>query len=111
MLQTFRNLSFKMINKRFLMVLGLVLLTSVIFPVVTEAQGGLKISSLSEIEEKAKEGSDTIVNVGKYVLGAVLCVALVFVIYALATNQPHAKDYLIGWIVAVVVILVAFLII
>ena len=38
-------------------------------------------------------------------------IALVFVIYALATNNPHAKEYLLGWIIAVAVIMVAFLII
>jgi hypothetical protein len=44
-------------------------------------------------------------------LAAVLGIALVFVIYSLATNNPHAKEYLLGWIIAVVVIMVAFLII
>ena len=61
---------------------------------VAEAQSGLKINSLSE-----------------YILAAVLGIALVFVIYSLATNNPHAKEYLLGWIIAVVVIMVAFLII
>ena len=46
-----------------------------------------------------------------FILAAVLGIALVFVIYSLATNNPHAKEYLLGWIIAVVVIMVAFLII
>jgi hypothetical protein len=74
---------------------------------VAEAQSGLKINSLSEVTDKAKEGADTILDVAKYILAAVL----VFVIYSLATNNPHAKEYLLGWIIAVVVIMVAFLII
>lgn len=78
---------------------------------VVEAQSGLKISSLSEVTDKAKEGADTILDVAKYILAAVLGIALVFVIYLLATNNPHAKEYLLGWIIAVVVIMVAFLII
>lgn len=78
---------------------------------VVEAQSGLKISSLSEVTDKAKEGADTILDVAKYILAAVLGIALVFVIYSLATNNPHAKEYLLGWIIAVVVIMVAFLII
>ena len=57
------------------------------------------------------EGADTILDVAKYILAAVLGIALVFVIYSLATNNPHAKEYLLGWIIAVVVIMVAFLII
>lgn len=60
---------------------------------------------------QAKEGADTILDVAKYILAAVLGIALVFVIYSLATNNPHAKEYLLGWIIAVVVIMVAFLII
>ena len=71
----------------------------------------LGISSLSEVTDKAKEGADTILDVAKYILAAVLGIALVFVIYSLATNNPHAKEYLLGWIIAVVVIMVAFLII
>lgn len=70
-----------------------------------------EISSLSEVTDKAKEGADTILDVAKYILAAVLGIALVFVIYSLATNNPHAKEYLLGWIIAVVVIMVAFLII
>lgn len=54
MLQRFRKLSFMVIHKRVLMILGLVLLTSILFPIVANADGGLKISSLSEVEEKAK---------------------------------------------------------
>lgn len=75
------------------------------------AQSGLKINSLSEVTDTAKEGADTILDVAKYILAAVLGIALVFVIYSLATNNPHAKEYLLGWIIAVVVIMVAFLII
>ena len=86
------------------MILGLVLLTSILFPIVANADGGLKISSLSEVEEKAKEGSDTIVNIGKYILGAVLIVTLVYVIYAVSSNQPHAKEMAFGWIIAVIII-------
>ncbi len=99
------------IHKRFLMILGLVLLTSLVFPVVADAQGGLKIQSLQDVEDKAKEGSDTIVNIGKYVLGAVLIVTLVYVIYAVSSNQPHAKEMAFGWIIAVIIIMVAFLIV
>lgn len=61
---------------------------------VAEAQSGLKINSLSEVTDKAKEGADTILDVAKYILAAVLGIALVFVIYSLATNNPHAKEYL-----------------
>lgn len=99
------------LHKRIIMIMGIVLLTSVIFPIVADAQGGLKINSLSEVEEKAKEGSDTIVNIGKYVLGAVLIVTLIYVIYAVSFNQPHAKEMAFGWIIAVIIIMVAFLIV
>lgn len=70
---------------------------------------GIKISSLSELESKAKEGTDSVVNIAKYGIGGVFAVALVFVIYSIATNQPHAKEYGIGWIVAFIFYLVATL--
>lgn len=91
---------------------GKVIFTFLIFfTLLGTAQSGLKINSLSEVTDKAKEGADTILDVAKYILAAVLGIALVFVIYSLATNNPHAKEYLLGWIIAVVVIMVAFLII
>ena len=77
---------------------------------VAKAQG-LKIQSISEIEEKAKESTDTIINIGKYVVSSALAIGLIFVVYALATSNPHAKEYLIGWIIAVVVVVIAWLII
>ena len=52
---------------------------------------GIKVSSLSELESKAKEGTDSVVNIAKYGIGFVFAVALFFVIYSIATNQPHAK--------------------
>lgn len=91
--------------------ISLMFLFMITSPVEMEAQSGLKISSLSEVTDTAKEGADTILDVAKYILAAVLGIALVFVIYSLATNNPHAKEYLLGWIIAVVVIMVAFLII
>jgi hypothetical protein len=107
-----KSVDFVSVHKRIIMILGLFLLTFVVVPqVVVEAQSALKISSLSDVESKAQEGSDTILNIAKYVLAAVLGIALVFVIYSLATNNPHAKEYLLGWIIAVAVIMVAFLII
>lgn len=106
-----KSVDFVSVHKRIIMILGLFLLTFVVVPQVVEVQSALKISSLSDVESKAQEGSDTILNIAKYVLAAVLGIALVFVIYSLATNNPHAKEYLLGWIIAVAVIMVAFLII
>lgn len=103
----FRNIN-NGINK---WAVSLMFLFMIAAPIEIEAKSGLKISSLSEVTDTAKEGADTILDVAKYILAAVLGIALVFVIYSLATNNPHAKEYLLGWIIAVVVIMVAFLII
>lgn len=94
------------------MVLGLYMLTSVVIPEVTYAQtSSLKITDLGEVEEKIKQGSDTVSNSGKYIIGAILALSLLFVVWALATNNPHSKDYAIGWGIAVVVTLVAWMIV
>ena len=84
-----------------------------IFVTVPEAlaQGGLKIQSLAEVQSTAEEGSNTILEIAKYVLASVLGIALIFVVYALATNQPHAKEFLLGWVIAVIVIMIGFMII
>ena len=59
---------------------------------VVEAQSGLKINSLSEVTDKAKEGADTILDVAKYILAAGFGISLVFVIYSQATNNPHSNE-------------------
>lgn len=105
------SVSYFKIHKKAFMILGLFVLTFIVVPQLDAQSSALKISSLSEVESKAKEGSDTMKNVAMYVVGAVLAIAIVFVIYALSTNNPHGKEYLLGWIVAVVVYLVALLII
>lgn len=98
--------------KMLFMALGLYMLTSVVIPEVTYAQtSSLKITDLGEVEEKVKQGSDTVSNVAKYIVGAILALGLAFVIWALATNNPHSKDYAIGWGIAVVVVLVGWMIV
>lgn len=97
--------------KRVFIILGTFLFFYVCLPEIADAQGGIKITDLSEIENKTQEGSDTIVKIAKYVMAAALTIALVFVVYALSTNNPHAKEYLIGWIVAVIVVLVGFMVV
>lgn len=97
-------------NKK-LFLFGIFALTMFVIAPEIVAQGGLKIQSLSEVQSTAEEGANTILEIAKYVLAAVLAIALIFVVYALATNQPHAKEYLLGWVIAVVVIMIGFLII
>lgn len=73
-------------------VISLMFLFMITAPVEIEAQSGLKISSLSEVTDTAKEGADTILDVAKYILAAVLGIALVFVIYSLATNTRMPRN-------------------
>lgn len=87
-----KSVDFVSVHKRIIMILGLFLLTFVVVPQVVEAQSSLKISSLSDVESKAQEGSDTILNIAKYVLAAVLGIALVFVIYSLQRIIPMPRN-------------------
>jgi heme/copper-type cytochrome/quinol oxidase subunit 4 len=89
------------------------ILAMFMFAVVPDimAQGGVKIQSLSEVQSQAEEGSDTVLSIAKYVVAAVLGVGLIFVVYSLATSNPRAKEYVIGWIIAIVVTLIAFAIV
>ena len=106
-----RSVSYLKIHKKAFMILGLFVLTFIVVPQLDAQSSALKISSLNEVENKAKEGADSMKNIAMYVVGAVLAIAIIFVVYAVATNNPHGKDYLLGWVVAVVVYLVALLII
>lgn len=89
---------------------GLLFLSFLIIPELM-AQSGLKISNLSEVKAQAVEGVDTVTDVSKKVVGGVLTVAFIFVCWAVASNQPHAKEFAIGWIIAVVITLIAFAIV
>ena len=86
-------------SKRPLTLVTLILLFLFTVPAAIETSvataQGLKIQSISEIEEKAKESTDTIINIGKYIVSSALAIGLIFVVYALATSNLHAKKYLI----------------
>lgn len=45
------------------------------------------------------------------VLSLSVAIGFVFVVYTLKTSNPHAKEYLIGWIIAAIVVVIAWLII
>jgi len=98
----------KFIKRNFLMMSLLMSLTCVSAEAYAQGgkMGGLNIS-YEKIETQAQKGADTVKSVAFYILAAVLAIGLVFVIYALATSNPKAKEYLIGWIIAVIVIAVA----
>ena len=48
-------------------------------------------------------------EIAKIVASAILAVALIFVVYAIATRKDNAKTYLIAWIIGVI-FTIAFLI-
>lgn len=93
------------------LILGLFVFCFLAVPVICDAQSGLKIQDLEQVKEKAKEGTDTISDVAKYSVGGALTVALVFVIWAVATNQPHGKEFALGWFIAVVITLIAYMVV
>ncbi|MDR1368814.1 MAG: hypothetical protein LBJ72_01620 [Dysgonamonadaceae bacterium] len=101
-------------SKKALILSGLMSVLLFVLPIAVgtyvEAQG-LKINSVADVEAKAQESTDSIINIAKYVVSSALAIALIFVVYAMATSNPHAKEYLIGWVVAVVVVIIAWLII
>lgn len=46
-------------------------------------------------------------TIAKYIIGASLIVALIVVIYHVATNSPKAKTAITSWIIAVIVYCIA----
>ncbi len=74
---------------------------------VALANAQVKLSSVSEMNTKVSEATSAVVTMVQYIIGAVLAIALIFVVYSLATSSQRAKEYLIGWVIAVVVCLIA----
>jgi len=70
---------------------------------------GEAAEGLSEMLAFNTELNTTSFAIAKVVASAILGVALIFVVYALATKKDNAKSYLIAWIIGVI-FTIAFLI-
>lgn len=98
-------------NKKMLLMMASFLCLFFIVPAVVAQSGSVKISSLAEVESTTQDASNTVLNIAKYLLGAVLAVGLIFVVYSIATKNPNAKDYLLAWVIAVIVVIIGNMII
>ncbi|WP_143596661.1 hypothetical protein [Tannerella forsythia] len=65
------------------------------------------LAGLGELTPKISDLNTGGYKIGGYIFAAMLAISLGFVVYALATHKPHAKEYLIAWIV-VVIFFIAF---
>ncbi len=61
---------------------------------------------LTEISQWSTEFSSATNNVAWYIVAAMLTVALIPVIYAVASNNNNAKTYVLAWFVALVFALI-----
>lgn len=61
---------------------------------------------LTELSQWSTDLSATTNNIAGYIISAMLSVALLFVVWALATNKNNAKTYLIAWFVALIFALI-----
>ena len=100
---------FQMNGSKMMAILGLMMFL-VAVPVQMEGQTP-KIQSLSEIESEVADASSSLGNMAKYIIGAVLLIALIGVIYMVASSHPKSKEAVIGWIAAVIVYIIAITII
>ncbi|MDR1368810.1 MAG: hypothetical protein LBJ72_01600 [Dysgonamonadaceae bacterium] len=60
------------------------------------------ISGLTEINSFSTELNESAFNMAGYIIATILAIALIFVVYSLSTDKPHAKEYLIAWIIAII---------
>lgn len=67
----------------------------------------IKLKGISELKSQTDEAGESITEIVLNVIGAALAISLLFVIYAIASNHPKAKEYGISWVVALVIYLVA----
>src|ERR1035437_5716854 len=66
-----------------------------------------KVRDISGVTTAVKNSATNIIQMAKYIIGAVLFIALIGVIYMVASNHPKSKEAIIGWIVALVVYIIA----
>lgn len=67
----------------------------------------IKLKGISELKSQTDEAGNSLTEIVLNVIGAALAISLLFVIYAIASNHPKAKEYGISWVVALVIYLVA----
>lgn len=70
-----------------------------------------KIKNINEISGEVKSASTAIGDMAKYIIGAVLFIALIGVIYMVASSHPKSKEAVIGWIAAIIIYIIAISII
>lgn len=87
----------------------LALFTPTIVSITTFAQ--LKVNDFSEIENQVEKGTNSVKTIAFGILSGVMALALIFVIWEVATGKPHAKEHVISWFIAVAIIIIAALII
>lgn len=107
MLNNRKNLMKKLksiIAAKLLVLFGVMFLT---FAMPNESFGQVKIKSITEMDGQIKSASTALKDWSKYIIGAVLLIALIGVIYMVATSHPKSKEAVIGWIVAIVIYTIA----
>lgn len=70
-----------------------------------------KITDFSAMESEVSKASTSMINIAKIVIGVVFAIGLIFVIYNVITKNAHAKEWVIGYIIGLVlyIVFVAFL--
>lgn len=71
----------------------------------------LKIQDLSSIKTEAEKGADATKEIALYFIGSVLVIALIFVVWEVASGKPNAKEHVIGWFIAVILVIIAGIIV
>ncbi len=92
-----------------LILLGAMFLTLAL-PAESNAQQP-RISSISEIEGQVHDASRSLGTMAKYIIGAVMFIALIGVVYMVATSHPKSKEAVIGWVASIIVYIIAISII
>jgi cytochrome bd-type quinol oxidase subunit 2 len=75
---------------------------SVMYPQVVYSQ-----PNLNQIDQQVQAATTSFKTWAKLAIGVVFFIALIWVVYNVATNHPKAKEMVIGFIVAVVIYAIA----
>jgi hypothetical protein len=89
------------LSPRNVMIAGAVMLSNYV-------KGEIEDFKMGDLEDTVQETTTSIIDIVGYIIGGVLAIGLIVVVYMVATSHPKARDYIIGWFIALVVYIIAW---
>ena len=96
----------KNLDKKAFWILSMVLILN-LYPAIQSFGQAPKATDINGVQTAVQNSATSMIQMAKYIIGAVLFIALIGVVYMVASNHPKSKEAIIGWVVALVVYIIA----